>query len=86
MLGTAPVLLPGGMVEDYRATAIEYTDWWVCTDSDFLVHRRTKIARVCALPGKGVPWVLGHRLKDDGIFKEDGVYELAGIGKEVPRS
>ena len=85
LLGTASVLLTNGTVEGRRAEAMEYTDRWVCTHRDYLVHRRTEMARVRALPGDGTPWVSGHRSKDDVIFEEDDVTQLA-VSSPIPSS
>ena len=85
LLGTASVLLRDGTEEGRRAQPFEYTDRWVCTHRDFLVHRLTEMARVRALEGDGAPWVTGHRSKDDGIFNEDDVSVLAGIGTETAK-
>ena len=85
LLGTASVLLRDGTGEGRRAQSFEYTDRWVCTHRNFLVHRLTEMARVRALEGDGAPWVTGHRSKDDGIFNEDDVSVLARIGTETAK-
>ena len=63
--------------------ALEYTERWVCMHEDFHVHRQTKMVHVQSLPCDGAPWVAGRRTKEDGIFAEDDVIELSGIGEET---
>ena len=41
-----------------------------------------EIARVRKLTGDGAPWVTGRRTEEDGVFDEDPVSELKGIGDE----
>ena len=62
--------------------ALEYTGRLVLTHKDFLARRQIEISRVQALTGDGLPWVTGRRTKQDGIFEEDPVTELSGIGDE----
>ena len=81
LLGTTSVLLPDETLEGRRAISEEYTDQWVCMNSIFLVHCRTEVARVRALPCDGALWVLGHRPKNGGIFEEDDICKLDGIDK-----
>lgn len=77
------MLLIDGTVEGRRAPLKEYTDRWVCMHEELQLHRETERLRVKNLPGDGAPWVSGRRSKDDGIFEEDHVTELTGIGDET---
>ena len=81
LLGTCCVLLPDGTMEGRRCAAFEYTNRVVLTDHDYWVRIRTEITRVKTLDGNGTPWVTGQRTDADGIFKEDLVIRLAGVGK-----
>ena len=76
------VLLPDGTEEGRRAFAFEYTTKVVVTHKDKLARRMVEIARVRKLTGDGAPWVTGRRTVEDGVFEEDPVTALKGIGDE----
>ena len=77
------MLLPDGTVEGRRAKAFEYTDRCVLTQKDFELRIKTEIARVRSLQGDGAPWVTGHRTQEDGIFEEDPLTKLSGVGNKT---
>ena len=85
MLGTASVLLADGTEEGRRGKAFDYTGRVVLTHKDFVLRQQTEIARVRSLTGDGLPWVTGRRNKEDGIFDQDAVTVLHGIGDEKAR-
>ena len=83
MVGTGIVLLPCGTVEGRQAKAFECTDCYVLTQKDFKLRIETEIARVRSLQGDGALWVTDHCTQEDGIFEEDPLTKLSGIGNKT---
>lgn len=82
-LGCAIVELESHEIEGRRCNPFVYSEKWICTIPDWNDMKNREIARVQSLPGNGPPWVTGHRNKDNGIFMEDCISLLDGLGKTV---
>ncbi|KAF0703228.1 hypothetical protein AaE_015483, partial [Aphanomyces astaci] len=69
----------GGVV-GLRCNPFLYSGKWIRTIDEFEQLQQQEIRRVKALEGKGLPWFQGKRTKTDGIFCNDPVTSLIGVG------
>ena len=77
------VELADGIIEGRRCDTFVYSKKWIRTIDEWREMAMKEIVRIKALPGTGAPWSTGQRTKEDGIFLDDNIMELTGIGKTL---